>query len=225
VQNRIDLVVLLTGVGTRVLVNAIAQRHPRDVFVDALRRTKVVARGPKPLAVLRELQVQAWLTVREPNTWRELLEALDAKHGEFSLEGARVAVQEYGVSNPELLDGLRARGAVVRRVPIYQWALPEDTAPLRQAIETLVSGGIDVLLLTSGVQLAHLFQVAEDLGRGDDLRAGLERIVIGSIGPTTSEEVRRRGLIPDLIASHPKMGVLVTEAAAAAPALLAGKRT
>jgi uroporphyrinogen-III synthase len=41
-------------------------------------------------------------------------------------------------------------------------------------------------------------------------------MVVASIGPTTSDELRRRGVPPDLEASRPKMGVLVTEAAAQA---------
>jgi uroporphyrinogen-III synthase len=221
---RVDVVVLLTGVGTRVLVQAIEQRHPREAFLDALRRTRVVARGPKPLAVLRELGVPAWVTAREPNTWRELLEAIDAKAAEFRLAAARVAVQEYGVSNPDLLDALRDRGATVTPVPIYQWALPEDIKPLGDAVEAVSAGRVQVLLLTSGVQLAHLFRVAGDLGRAEQLRHALQRVVIASIGPTTSEEIRRQGLEPDLEASHPKMGVLVTEAAATATDILARKR-
>ena len=107
VRGEFDLVILLTGVGTRALLDVVQKvRGSRDAFVAALSRTKVVARGPKPLAVLRELQVPAWATVPEPNTWREVLATLDARSGELPLQGARVAVQEYGASNPDLLAGL-----------------------------------------------------------------------------------------------------------------------
>jgi uroporphyrinogen-III synthase len=174
--------------------------------------------------VLRELDISPWLVAPEPNTWRELLQVLDARAGEFSLAGLRVAVQEYGVSNPDLLEGLAARGAAVTAVSIYQWALPEDVGPLRAAVDAVIAGHVDVVLLTSGVQLAHLFQVAGDAGRSDALGLALARTVIASIGPTTSEEVRRRGLEPDLEASHPKMGTLVTEAAAHAATILDAKR-
>jgi uroporphyrinogen-III synthase len=137
-----DLVVLLTGVGTRALVAVVeAVRGDREAFLAALRRTRVVARGPKPVAVLRELEVPVWMTAPEPNTWRELLAALDARRGELALDGLRVAVQEYGVANPELLAGLESRGARVTRVPVYQWALPEDLEPLRAAIRAVTAGG------------------------------------------------------------------------------------
>ena len=126
IAGRVDLVVLLTGVGTRVLLEVVQHAGTRDAFVAALARTKVAVRGPKPLAVLRELQIQPWVAAPEPNTWREVLTALDAKAEEQPLAGAHIAVQEYGVSNSELLEALRARDAVVTRVPVYRWALPED---------------------------------------------------------------------------------------------------
>jgi len=210
-----DAVILLTGVGTRALAAAVEPVHPRADFLAALGRTKIIARGPKPLAVLREWGVPVWATAPEPNTWHELLATLDARAADLPLRGARVAVQEYGVPNPELLAGLEARGARVTRVPVYQWALPEDLGPLELAIAAIQRHEIDVVVLTSSVQLHHLLEVASRMGVGD-LRPDLARAVIASIGPTTSQEVRRQGLPVDLEASRPKMGILVTEAAGAA---------
>ena len=223
--NAFGLVILLTGVGTRALIAVIERvRGTRSSFLDALRRTKVMARGPKPAAVLRELNVPVWLTAPEPNTWREVLTALDAKADELPLRGLTVAVQEYGESNPDLLAALDARGARVTRVPVYQWALPHDIAPLENAVRAIVAAQIDVVLLTSATQLVHLLQVARTLSLHEAVLQGLRRIVIASIGPTTSEELRRQGLEPDLEPAHPKMGFLVREAAERAAALLATKR-
>ena len=221
-----DLVVLLTGVGTRALLATIEKvRGSRDSFVEALRRTKVLARGPKPVSVLREMQVPVWLIAPEPNTWREILSALDARASELPLKGLRVAVQEYGVSNPDLLAGLRDRGAVVTAVPVYQWALPEDLEPLRAACRALSEGGVDVVLFTTATQVVHLLKVAETMGLGEAAVRGLQQAVVASIGPTTSEELRERGTVPDMEASHPKMGFLVREASERASELLRAKRT
>jgi len=217
-----DIVILLTGVGTRALLEVVSTTHPREAFVAALAKTKVVPRGPKPLAVLRELQVTPWLLVPEPNTWRELLAALDAA-GE-RLEGRRVAVQEYGKSNDELLQGLVARGARVTRVPVYRWALPEDVGPLRAAVGAIVGGELDVALFTTSVQVVHLLEMAGSLGQADAVRDSLRRMVVASIGPTTTEELQHQGIAADLEASHPKMGLLVREAADRSPELLRVKR-
>ena len=222
IRDEFDVVVLLTGVGTRALLDVVHGAGRREAFVAALGRTKVAVRGPKPLGVMRELGLPPWVTAPEPNTWRELLAALDGTGA--SLQGLRVAVQEYGVSNQELLQGLEARGARVTPVPVYRWALPEDTEPLRGAVRAVVGGSIDVALVTTATQIVHLFQVADTMQQVDALRAGLGRVVVASIGPTSSEELRQQLLAIDLEASHPKMGVLVREAAEHAADLLRMKR-
>jgi uroporphyrinogen-III synthase len=216
-EGKFDAVVFLTGVGARALSNVVEGVHPTEKFFEALRRVSVIARGPKPVAVLREWKVPVALTAPEPNTWREVLEAID--DNKLDLRGKQVAVQEYGVSNLELLEGLRERGAYVTAVPVYQWELPEDTAPLRAAVEEVIARRIDVALFTTSVQIHHLFQIAEQDGQKGALKAGMEHIVKASIGPTTSETLRSYGLAVDLEASHPKMGFLVKEAAEQSEAL------
>ena len=219
----INIVIFLTGVGARALASVVEGVHPVEKFLQALRKTSVIARGPKPLAVLREWKVPVALTAPEPNTWREVLQSID--NAKQDLRGKHVAVQEYGVSNPELLSGLRERGALVTRVPIYQWDLPEDTGPLLVAIDAIVAGQVDVALFTTGVQIQHLFQIAEQAGKKDALKTGLHRIVKASIGPTTSDVLRSYSLLVDLEASHPKMGFLVKEAAEQAAVLLQQARS
>jgi uroporphyrinogen-III synthase len=57
----------------------------------------------------------------------------------------------------------------------------------------------------------------------DVLNRALARVVITSIGPLTSEELRSRGLSVDIECAHPKMGFLVQEAAEKVSGLLASK--
>jgi uroporphyrinogen-III synthase len=219
-----DMVILLTGVGTRALARVVETIYPREQFIAALSRVAVVARGPKPVAALKELGVAATVVVPEPNTWRDLLGALDEKRDSLPLDGLRVAVQEYGKPNPELLAGLLERGARVTRVPVYQWGLPEDTAPLRAAVDAIARGDVDVALFTTSIQVQHLLLVAQQSHREADVRRAFTRIVVGSIGPVTSHELREEGISPDFEPPHPKMGFLVNEAAQRAAALVAEKR-
>lgn len=223
IRGDFDVVILLTGVGTRYLIEVVERaRGGREDFVAALARTKVVARGPKPLAVLRELQVPVWVAAPEPNTWREVLAAIDEQAQD--LHGLRVAVQEYGAANPELLEGIESRGARVTRVPVYRWALPEDLEPLRAGVRALAAGDVDVACFTTATQVVHLLQVAGTMGLEEKVREGLRRVMIASIGPTTSETLREYGLEPDFEPSHPKMGFLAREAAERAADLLRTKR-
>jgi len=184
----------------------------------------VVARGPKPVAALKEMGVPVRLAVPEPNTWRDLLRVLDENKATLPVEGRRVAVQEYGSSNADLLAGLAERGAQVTRVPVYQWALPEDTRPLRKVIETVTRGEVDVALFTTSIQVAHLLQIATEMNLEKDVRRAFARIAVGSIGPVTSEALREHGIEPDFEPTHPKMGILVNEAARGASEILARKR-
>ncbi|MDD5558848.1 uroporphyrinogen decarboxylase [Candidatus Methylomirabilis sp.] len=219
---RIDLVVLLTGVGIRALLAAIEGTYPRAEFLAALSRIPTIVRGLKPQAVLRELGVPITLAVPDPNTWREILSAID--DAAIPLQGRRVAVQEYGRSNPELVAGLMARGASVMQVSVYRWALPEDCGPLRRAIKTIIEREVDLVLFTTAVQVNHLLQVAAEEGMEESLRAGLRDTVVASIGPTCSRALREHGLVVDLEPEHPKMGYLVLTAARHAHVLRRIKR-
>ncbi len=202
-----EMMILLTGVGMRYLDRVLSTRYPADQLADALRRLTVVARGPKPAAVMREWQVPVAVLVPEPNTWREVLAAIENRSEH------RLAVQEYGKSNPELLAGLRARGLDVSTVRVYEWDLPEDTTPLREAVHRLAGGRIDVALFTTSIQVAHLFRIAAEEQLEEPVRAALGKAMIASIGPTTSEELAAYGISSDLEPTHPKMGLLVNEAA------------
>jgi len=220
----IDMVIFLTGVGTRALARVVETIYPLEKYLAELRKIAVVARGPKPVAVLKEWNVPIAVTAPEPNTWRELLRALDENAAALPLKGRLVAVQEYGVPNAELTAGLAARGAQVTPVPVYEWALPADTGPLRSAISAIARNEIDVILFTTATQADHLLQIAAGMKEEDSLRRVLSRMVVASIGPTTSERLREFGIVPDMEPTHPKMGYLVSEAAQRSAEILKEKR-
>ncbi|HLW69859.1 MAG TPA: uroporphyrinogen decarboxylase [Candidatus Binataceae bacterium] len=214
------VVVFLTGVGVRELFRAMETRHPRVELVAALSRTLTVARGPKPVAALRAVGLEPSLAVAEPNTWREILDALDCN---ITLAGQRVAIQEYGITNRDLMAGLEARNAEVTAVPVYRWTLPLDRAPLREAIRAIVAGEAGVALFTSSIQITNLMGLAEADGLSEQLRRGLAAIVVASIGPICSEQLRACSITVDVEPSHPKLGHLVKETAEAIAGIRAAK--
>jgi uroporphyrinogen-III synthase len=218
-----DLIIFMTGVGVRTMLEIVETKYDREEFLAALRKMKIAARGAKPNSALRELKVSVDVTAEEPSTWHELLQAIDAEYGD-SLGKMHVVLQEYGASNPELLAELSGRSRELTKVPVYQWALPEDLQPLRECVLGLLNGMIDVVLFMTAVQIIHLFRVAEQMGVQDDLREALRKTVVLSIGPTTSEELTHYGIEPDFEPSRPKMGFLVNEAAQYASRLLEKKR-
>ncbi|MEE2706997.1 MAG: uroporphyrinogen decarboxylase [Planctomycetota bacterium] len=218
---QIDAVILLTGVGTRHLVAAVERHVDRERFLDALQDTTTIARGPKPVAALKEFDITPTHRVPEPNTWRELLQTIDEQ---MAISGQVVGLQEYGQPNPSLVAGLEARGATVVRVKVYDWALPEDTSTLERTIRKICDGEIEVAIFTSANQVANLLAVADSLKLTDRLCQAFNNLVVASIGPTTSDRLRQEELPVDLEPVHAKMGQLVAVTAERSAAILQRKR-
>src|SRR6185312_3515373 len=158
-----DVVIFLTDPGERTLIEQVRAHYRLDDFLAALGKVAVVSRGQKPAAVLAEYGVPVTAVAPEPCTWREVMKERETCCGERR-RSMRVAVQEYAASNPEFLLLLAERPLSVTRVPLYEWALPEDVKPLRECVLGITHRHVDVVLFTTAVQVIHLFQVAGDMG-------------------------------------------------------------
>ncbi|TWT96696.1 Uroporphyrinogen decarboxylase [Botrimarina colliarenosi] len=219
VGGEIDMVLLLTGVGVRMFIEQVERHVGRQRLLDALSDIPTLARGPKPVAVMRELGLTPTHRAPAPNTWREVLATIDAN---LPVANQTIGLQEYGETNPSLIAGLEARGARVDRLQVYRWALPDDTAPLEANAKRLAAGEVDVVMLTSANQLNNLLVVAERLGIEEAVREGFRNAVVVSIGPTTSERLRALDLPVD-IESSGAMGKMVADAASGAHAIIERK--
>jgi uroporphyrinogen-III synthase len=204
--------VCMTGVGTRLLLRqleTVGGELGLDA-VQALKNLNIILRSAKSIPVLRDHGLSGTL-VNEPHTWQQVL--MHYQHQ--SLAGREVWIAEFGDVAPlAFVAALSEAGASVKQLPIYRWALPEDTEPLQTAMAGLIAGQFHWLLLTSGVQLWHLMELARELGQDTALRQALAHIRIASIGPVCSEAVRELDLTPILEAKPHKMGILVQQAAA-----------
>jgi uroporphyrinogen-III synthase len=216
-RGEFDAIILLTGVGTRLLWKTLLTRHSESELKTALQSLTLIVRGPKPSAALREIGLVPNVQVPEPNTWRELLAVMRARPEN------RLALQEYGKSNTELIEGLEALGKRVTPVRIYGWDLPEDTGPLREAAAKLIAGDFDVVLFTTATQCVNLLKIAAQEGIEPQVLEALRSAFVASIGPTTTETLEDCGIKPAFEPSHPKMGLLVNEAAARAAAGMDGR--
>ncbi len=207
----VDLLILLTGVGTRTLVDVWKTQFPLEAIQQVLTNTTLVCRGPKPIAALKELGLKPHITVPEPNTWRDILQTLDDCKPE-GLSGLRIAIQEYGTANEDLAQGLTERGAQVRSVAVYRWALPDDVEPLKRALRSIVDGQASVVVFTSAAQVDHVVQLLDAADELAAFREALGRTMVASIGPITSQRLRHHHLPVDFEPSHSKIGILVKEA-------------
>ena len=215
----LSMVILMTGVGLAFLRDIAMKQMPVERLVAALRCATTVARGPKPLAVSRQLGLQADLVIGEPNTWKEIVMAVAERRER------RIAIQEYGRPNPEMNAALERLGASVTPFVLYRWEMPDDMEPLRAAVKTLAQGECDVVLFTSSIQLDHLMEVAAELGMREYVEESLRtKVAIASIGPVMTAALEARRLPVDIIPRHPKMWALVKAAAEQAGEVLRAKR-
>jgi uroporphyrinogen-III synthase len=218
--HRLNAVLFLTGAGTRLLLEVLRTRYSLEDIVCALAGVLVVARGPKPLSVLREYQIPVNVAVPEPNTWHEVLEKLDERAGELPMRGSRIAIQEYGAPNFELSEELTKRGVEVVRVPVYRWGMPEDCGPAVVALTAIIAGQCRVLLFTNALQVENVMKIAASNGLMEVLLDAIRQCVVCSVGPICSAALRANNIAVDVEPEHPKMGFLVHEAARRAPTIL-----
>ena len=205
--DKLDVVVLQTGVGTRALFEAAANRGVEQELFAALGRTTVVARSPKPAAVLRKNKVRIDLMPPEPFTSEDLVVSIQ----DMDLKQKEVAVQAYGGPNNLLTRTLNERGANVREVSLYTWGLPEDQSPVLQLVDKLVAGEIAAVAFTSQTQVVNLVTIAAHAGSEEVLRQALnsESVVVASVGPVCTRRLREEKIKVDVEPEHPHMGNLV----------------
>ncbi len=219
---QIDVVVFMTGVGIRLLMTQLERQVDRKRFLESLSDVTTITRGPKPTAALRELGLTSTHRTADPNTWREVLTVFDTR---VPPANRTIALIEYGQTNASLLAGLEARGATVRPLKVYRWELPEDLGPLEANVRAIAAGQIDVALFTSSQQATNLLTIAARMGLAEQVRDGLAKAVVGSIGPDTSETLRQHKLPIDFEPERSAMGHLIAAAADRASELLAIKRS
>ncbi len=199
------VVIFQTGVGTRALFQATDALGSTGELLHLLAGGVVVVRGPKPTGELNARKVRIDLRAASPFTTETVLSAM----GGIDLDGAPVLVQRYGAANQRLCESLQARGAAVREIATYRWALPKDIQPLKNLLDALDASRVDAVVFTSAVQIHNLHAVAEAEGRADTLASRLNGLVVASIGPVCSRALVAHGVTPTFEASPPKLGPLV----------------
>ncbi len=205
-DGRVEVVVLLTGVGTQALVQAAAAMGRQEEFIRCLDQRMVIARSPKPARVLRQHRIHIDVMPPEPYTSEDLVQAIQ----DIDLHGKEVAVQHYGGPNTFLIRSLKERGAQVREVTLYSWGIPQDETPVHRLVDDLAKGRIDAIAFTSQPQVDNLLAIAGHVGKEELLRHSLNGpVVVASVGPVCSRKLRAQGIKVDVEPEHVHMGNLV----------------
>ncbi|MFC4526299.1 uroporphyrinogen-III synthase [Dyella halodurans] len=191
-----DDLLLFTGEGLRRLLNAVDQHAPtlRASFVEQLARVRIMARGPKPGRVLRELGLRPhW--VADPATTQGMIASLR----DIDLRGRRVGVQLYGSEpNAPLMHFLAEAGAMVLPVAPYRYADASDDADVLTMMARMAQGHVDAIAFTSLQQVERLYRVADTAGQTALLQTALSRTLVAAVGPLVVDILRQRGIQPSV---------------------------
>ncbi len=198
--------IFLTGSGVEALMASSELEGVRSILVQELSRTTIVARGPKPAAALARHGLRADIVIGKPYTSREILDTLCT----LPVCGWEVLLVHYGERHTELAEQLRLMSAGLHELLPYRWELPENTAPVEDAIHAILSGKVDALAFNSQVQVKHLIRLADLKGYKMELiQAMRHRVVIAAVAPVCLQALHALGIQPTVVPEHPKMGHLI----------------
>ena len=202
----VDTAIFLTGVGADAMMGIADSMGKLAEFEAALREITVVARSPKPGRILRRHKIPIDIMPPEPYTSSDLIAAMR----NLELASKRVIFQRYGGPDAELPTYLREQRANYEELTLYDWGLPDDSAPVVDLIDRMEQGEIDALAFTSRPQVPNLIAIAAGAGREASLRASLGRAVaVASVGPVCTRKLQEVGIGVDIEPDHPHMGNLV----------------
>ncbi|HZP27833.1 MAG TPA: uroporphyrinogen-III synthase [Acidimicrobiia bacterium] len=182
-----------TGLGVRSWFGAADSWGLGAELHHALAGARIYARGPKASGAVHAAGLE--VTARAPT--ERLGEAVELVLRDL-VPGDRVAVQVDGSGGSPELARLRAAGAEVVEIPVYEWKLPEDRRPAVRLVKGLAEGRIHAVTFTTGPAVRNLLAIAAEHDLEEALRAALAdgRVVVGCVGPVCAEAAVASGLDP-----------------------------
>ena len=194
-----------TGMGMTMWMEAAEEWNLADQLREALRRSRVVARGAKARSALLRLGFEvAWQAPSE--TMEEVVEFLTGQ----GIATARVALQLFDPGGHPTTAALAARSGELVEVPVYRWLMPEDAGPAVRLVDAMCAGEVDAVTFTSQPAVHHLFHIAESLGRADALRAACNGPVLSvCVGPVCAEAARHEGIRQPVWPDPPRLVAMV----------------
>jgi uroporphyrinogen-III synthase len=200
-----DVVVVTTGIGFRGWLETAEANDLDEAFVEALRHSRVVARGPKAKGALQAADLAAdW--VADSETSAEIADFLCAE----GVAGQRIFVQHHGAGDDGLEARLRSAGATTTGMIVYRWGAPPDAAAVEASVGAAANGEYDAVVFTSAPGAAAWLDVVDKLGVADSLLqlAQVGRPTMVAVGPVTAEPLVVRGFEP-LLPERARLGALV----------------
>ncbi|WP_186629185.1 uroporphyrinogen-III synthase [Rhodococcus sp. BP22] len=203
-----EMVVISTAVGFRGWLDAAKGWNTEDELLEALRASRIIARGPKARGAIRGVGLrEEWSPTTEAS--QEVADHLEAE----GIAGVDIAVQLHGTITEweptiHLSESLVRLGARVRPIPVYRWIRPVDQRPLVNLLGKIVDHDVDAVTFTSAPAVASLLSTAKDNGMLEQFLAALKGPVAAiCVGPVTSAPLDVLG-VPTRMPDRARLGSL-----------------
>ncbi|WP_197375686.1 uroporphyrinogen-III synthase [Mycolicibacterium baixiangningiae] len=203
-----DIVVATTGIGLRGWIAAADGWGVAADLTAALKRARIVSRGPKATGALRAAGLpEEWSPESESS--REVLRYLL----DGGIAGKRIAVQLHGATDdwdpfPEFLDELRAAGADVVPIRVYRWRPAPRNGEFDQLVTGIAEEKFDAVSFTSAPAVASVLMRATEMGVADRVLSAMRTTVHAMcVGPVTARPLVRLG-VPTSAPERMRLGAL-----------------
>lgn len=190
IKEPFDIFIILTGEGLYRLVHFAETKEIKNEFINAIKLSKTLVRGPKPKKALSSVALTADFVAEQPTT-----DGVIATLSKFDIEGYNIGVQLYGTEpNTKLIEFLNSKGAIVFTVAPYIYAPETDDGKIKEVLKKMENGVVDMIAFTSQEQYKRLKKVASGFMDMEHFEQVLNSVSVASVGPVVSGLLESEGI-------------------------------
>ena len=192
---KVDFVILMSVNGVRHLLEAADSLGIKDQLRQNLRKTAIMAVGPKTAEELEKNSIRVDL-IPEKYTSEGILQALQ-QHG---ASRKTIYIPRTSEAPPELAEKLREKGSTVVELHVYESQLPHDSAISERFLKDLTNESIDAIVFSSSLGAKNFTKMLTPYITKDKLLNLINgKVTIVAIGPVTTKTLTELGLRVDVI--------------------------
>jgi len=188
-----DYVIFTSANGIKhTFINLGGGDEKKKEFLNALKKTKIVAIGPTTKKELESIGLTKSLVPGEYSS-----EGLvnDLKK-DVSKKVIDIPRSFYG--SPVLVKGLEDAGAIVHETHVYTLDVLEGELQ-EELIEKTLNGEIDAFAFTSSMMVRNFIALADKFGEKEKVIRTLNESLVGAIGYPTAQTIEEYGILVEII--------------------------
>jgi uroporphyrinogen-III synthase len=192
---KVDYVILMSVNGVRYVLSAAESLGLQEKLKQGLKKTTIIAVGPKTAHELENHQIPANL-IPEKYTSEGIMQSLQKRLA----TGKTIYIPRTSEAPPELAEKLRKMGNNVEEIYVYESQLPSDERLGKKFMQDLSEGKIDAVIFSSSLGAKNFLKMMKQPGDAEKVRALVnEKLAVVAIGPTTAKTLAQLGLRVDVM--------------------------